>query len=162
MALEKRLPLPPIYRAYTQKLRLQGAVLGYFSLWPGAARGQGLIEALDAANGVDRDKYVGVTNAWLLIVGSHEGNPICVDRSPEREDLVYVIYMSSSPVASVTNIASDFESFLLLAANLHKISVTPHLSLPEAVHEMSRCCTHFGCNEGQFAHWRAEIECVAS
>ena len=76
--------LPPIYVRCLRDLCLFGVSLGYFSLWPMAARKGDFVtsfRSINEASTIGDDR---------LIVGMYEANPICVGVRGDVEDAVFL------------------------------------------------------------------------
>jgi len=157
-ALARGIALPPLYVRCIREVGVFGVSLGYFALWPTFNRSGNLIESLLKANSGSTSGELVARNESLLIVGRQEANLICVGSSESKlPDVVILLDVMSSPTVVSTNIAENFEVFLLLAGNLHAISFSHRESAPNALSEMDRCCTHFNCTDEQSTFWKHAI-----
>lgn len=154
--------LPPVYVRCIREVGIFGVSLGYFALWPTFNRSGNLIESLLKANSGSTSGELVARNENLLIVGRQEANLVCIGSAESKQpDVVMLLDVMSSSTVGITNIAKNFEVFLLLAGNLHAISFSHRESPSSALSEMARCCAHFNCTDEQSTFWmRAIMELV--
>ena len=165
--LKSALPdLPDSYLKCIQLLDVQGISIGYFRLWPSAARTSALVESLIQINRPEqnpRSSFFQKSN--LYEVAAWEAEPICVasNNSPHAAGAVFKISIVH-PSPKVELLANNFETFLLLAGNLdaicHEYSQTENSESANAKFE--HCLAHFALPAEAIATWKDISDVVLS
>lgn len=160
-AVVSSLSLPASYVRVAENYRLEGVSIGYFSLWPsGLARplSESLIEENSRQSIISR-----FHNKSLVAVASYEANPICVVTAGAREEgEVVVVDIATSPVWREKSIASDLEIFLLLAANIYKITDEFADDPAHGLREVGNFCAEFRCSSQQTIFWNTAAHVLLS
>lgn len=157
------LNLPPVYKRCICDLGLFGVSIGYFSLWPGSIRDNDMIDSIRQANTGDEHGKTDASNLNLLIVGKEEANLICIGAvNSSCPDVVYLLDIMRSDRVEKKDIAPNFESFLLLAGNLHEISCKFEDEVDVGIDKMLECCDYFHCSAAQKAFWKSRAEVMLS
>ncbi|WP_189535454.1 hypothetical protein [Paludibacterium paludis] len=154
--LVAELQLPRGYCSVAEANRLAGVSIGFFALWPSFVR-ESLEQSLIKANA--SDSSVGLFGGNTLIaVARYEANPICVaSAASDARDQVFLLDTMSSPNWKLRSIATNFEQFLALAANVHRISDMYDGEIKAGQEEMGRCCEALACSPEQTAFWQSRI-----
>lgn len=147
------LQLPPIYRSIAGGNKLAGISLGFFALWPSFAN-ISLQESLIQENKPD-SLVRSLSGNTLIFVARYEANPICVTSvTGNSPDQVFLLDRMSSPELKLKSIAGNFEKFLALAANAHRISDAYEGDFNSGQEEMGRCCEALDCTPEQSIFWK--------
>jgi hypothetical protein len=149
------LQLPPGYCSVAKASRLAGVSIGFFALWPSFVL-ESLERSLIEANAPDSPVRL-FGDSTLIAVARYEANPICVASADSKTpDQVFLLGTMSSPNWKLRSIATHFEQFLALAANLHCISDAYDGEIKAGQEEMTRCCESLACTLEQTAFWQSK------
>jgi hypothetical protein len=144
--LLRRLPgLASSYLDCVQRFDLTKVALGMIALAPSASWGASLPVRLVNANSPDNSMYEALQGLRAHEVAAFEGDPICV-ASASHDDAGSMVWldMTASPEVVARRLASDFESFMILAGRLWAFA-REETSLGEAT---------VGVADAQARNWR--------
>ena len=152
--LADKIGLPPIYRSCAAAWNLYGVSIGYFGLWPDFGTKSELVSALLEVNQNSGEAAALAHSRGLVIVAREEANWICVGNAlSDHPDVVFYMSTMASLERKLTEIANNFDHFVILAANLHDIAYSGWLSFEDGIEAMSNCCAAVGCNRSQAEFW---------
>ncbi len=121
--LARDLPgLPQSYLDVAQRFALASVELGMAGLRPRDLGGDGLADRLVVANGPDNPVVGFLRDNDLYEVASWETDPIAVVRegAERRPGEVVWVDITSAPSYSVSPLAADFATFMLLAGRIYQ------------------------------------------
>lgn len=148
-----KLHLPPIYVSLATKNRFAGVSIGPFALWPSFSKkplNQSLIE-----ENLEDSFAKKFSDYSLISVARYEANPICIASTMSKvSDHVFLLDNTSSSELKLKYIASNFEIFLLLAANAYRISDEFEENIKKGKEEMLKCCELLECSTEQTEFWK--------
>jgi hypothetical protein len=153
--------LPPIYKQCIQNLDLHNRTIGYFSLSPEQTFGMDLIETLLSANASTQIGMREVRDEQLVFVAEQEANLICVGSAVSNyPDVVFALDIMRSSGVVKERVARSFEVFLILAANLHRLSREDSIVMDDAKNQMRKCCAYLDCNAEETGYWATALGAV--
>jgi hypothetical protein len=152
--IASKLGLPNNYVEIVQKYNISNVDIGYFSLHPGSGVGSDLEAALVRYNG-DGSPFLSLFHQNDLVqIAREESNPICVKRSDaEKPGEVYHIEVMSATTPRISEIAPDFETYVVMTANLQDISTRFDENPAAAESEMAKCCAEANLNVRETGFW---------
>jgi len=122
--VKERFPeLPSTYIDVARRIRLKGATIGFFDLWPGVPASTDLAEALSYANNVDTNPlWDNYEHYGAREIGSWEQDPfavVCIERVCRVHQVL--MFDINDPSQDPEILTEDFEALLLAAGNLDSI-----------------------------------------
>ena len=150
--------LPESYLKCVQMVSVRGVSIGYFRLWPRAAKADDLVESLVKVNSPGKNPLWGFEQEkGLYEVAAWEAEPVCVaiKNSPYEEGSVLKISISQQTPKEFL-LANTFETLLLVAANLDAIRDKHSKSEDSASAnaEFELCLHHFALPAVAVAAWK--------
>jgi hypothetical protein len=151
------LRMPPVYERLMRGLRLSGVRIGYFALSPSSSK-MDLVSALLHQNASLDPVTIEARTHDLIVVGRDEADLLAVGIDGSKDaDVVYRLEGTTAPGVRTSRVAKDFETFIVLAANLNDIMYPDGpedgLEGESAMAEMASRCEELGCNEEETRFW---------
>ncbi|MHA6194718.1 hypothetical protein ACX3YG_10145 [Pseudomonas wadenswilerensis] len=147
---------PDSYLKYVNGFSFFKVSIGPFNLWPSMVVEEGMSNSLISANSMVEHWSDFLNSRFLCLVASFDADFICVGmRGSEIEGGVFLVDITSSPKWRVVDVASGFEFFLLLAANLMRLCDEHDGDVAEVLSEMDKVTRKFNCTEAQSSFWRS-------
>lgn len=152
--------LPDNYIRVLGLFKLAGVSIGQFNLWPVPFGKDDLIQSLVDANKDTRNPYLGFYEDNSFVeVARLEANIICLSRKgSSSEGEVYLVDISAGPKPIAQKLASSYESFLLLAGNLHDVSMSYEDDEDSGVEEFTSRLSALGVTGSAAYLWNELLE----
>ncbi len=155
--------LPEVYESVIRTLDIFGVSIGYFALWPCSSRDRDLADAILESNEDTAPPTLVARQRGLIIVGADEADLVAVGtRDSDTPDKVFRIEFCTAPGVRVSEVAPNFLVFMMLAGNLHALTVSDDATAEVAAGEMASRCQELGCSAEQAAFWILRSRHLAS
>lgn len=152
--------LPPSYLNVASQVKLVGVSIGQFALWPVPYGKKDFTTGLTEANKDDSNPFLDFysTNA-LVEVACLEANKVCLGSvAAQSEGQVFLVDISSGPNPVIHKLADNFEQLLLLAGNLHEISMSYENDENSGINEFASRLKSFGLDSSSISIWNELLE----
>ncbi|WP_221274641.1 hypothetical protein [Thaumasiovibrio subtropicus] len=159
--LSRRIPeLPLCYIRVVRQVELTGVSIGQFALWPVTYGSGDLLTCLTKANESCSNPFLGFySNNYLVEVACCEANTVCIGSAAGRnEGQVFLVDISSGPNPVFLKLAENFEQFLILAGNLHDISMSYQENENSGLIEFSSRLEKFELDSSSVSTWIRMLE----
>lgn len=117
--------LPDSYFSVVKQIQIVGVSIGQLNLWPVPYGKKDFVASLIEANTSSDNPYLKFYDDNNLVeVARFEANIVCLGRKGSHiSDQVYLVDISSGPNPVLQKLANSYEQLLIVAGNLHDISM---------------------------------------
>ena len=117
--------LPDSYFSVVKQIQIVGVSIGQLNLWPVPYGKKDFVASLIEANTSSDNPYLKFYDDNNLVeVARFEANIVCLGRKGSHiSDQVYLVGISSGPNPVLQKLANSYEQLLIVAGNLHDISM---------------------------------------
>lgn len=146
---------PCDYLALLERVQVLGVSIGQLNLWPVPYGRRELRSSLIEANSSPENPWLEFyVDNNIVEVARWEANIICLGRkNTVNEGKVYFLDISSGPQLTLRPMADSFEQLMVVAGNLHEVSMD-YESDPEAgVQVFALCLASLGIKEHASSIW---------
>lgn len=152
---ENGLFFPEDYLVLLERVQVLGVSIGQLNLWPVPYGRQELLSALMDANSNPKNPWLEFyKDNEIVEVARWEANIICVGRKDSNgEGKVYLLDISSGPKLSLRSLADSFEQMMVVAGNLHEISMDSEAEPESGIQEFSLRLATLGIKADASALW---------
>ncbi len=159
--LSREVPeLPSNYLDVAKQVQLVGVSIGQLALWPVPYGKKDFLASLTEANNDSSNPYLGFYSSNDLVeVARLEANIICLGRkSAENEGQAFLIDISSGLDPVIQKLADGFEQLLVIAGNLHDISMSYEDDEDSGISEFASRLNKLGVESSCASIWNELLE----
>jgi len=159
--LKQEVPqLPQEYLDIANQVQLVAVSIGQLSLWPVPYGKRDFLLSLIEANTDSSNPYLDFYNSNNLVeVARLEANLICLGKiATENEGQVFLVDISSGENLAIEKLADNFEQLLVLAGNLHQISMFYEEDEDSGVSEFTFRLNRLGLDRDCASIWHGLLE----
>lgn len=152
--------LPDSYFSVVKHIQIVGVSIGQLNLWPVPYGKKDFVASLLEANTSSDNPYLKFYDDNNLVeVARLEANIVCLGRKGSQIcDQVYLVDISSGPNPVLHKLANSYEQLLIIAGNLHDISMTYENDEDVGVSEFQSRLTQLGVDKDSTNMWKEMLE----
>lgn len=152
--------LPDSYFSVVKQIKIVGVSIGQLNLWPVPYGKKNFVASLVEANTNSDNPYLKFYDDNDLVeVARLEANIVCLGRKGSQiSGQVYLVDISSGPNPVLQKLANSYEQLLIVAGNLHDISMTYEDDEDAGVSEFQSRLTQLCVDEDNANIWNELLE----
>jgi hypothetical protein len=152
--------LPDSYFSVVKKIQIVGVSIGQLNLWPVPYGKKDFVASLVEANTSSDNPYLQFYKENSLVeVARLEANIVCLGRKGAQiSDQVYLVDICSGPNPVLQKLANSYEQLLIVAGNLHDISMTYEDDEDAGVSKFQSRLTQLGVEVDSANIWNELLE----